>query len=134
MGRLTAAPELRKTNAGASVTSFTLACDRDRKDKEGQRPTDFIDVVVFGNSAEFVTKYFGKGQQAAVTGRLQIRDWTDKEGNKRRSAEVVADNVYFADTKKGGNDTPTAYGGVGAPVDVYGDPYGEYMDYEDDPF
>lgn len=100
MGRLTAAPELRRTDSGVAVASFTLAVDRDFKDKNGQKETDFIDIVVLRNTAEFVSKYFSKGRMAVVSGRLQIRRWQDKEGNNRRSAEVVADNVYFGDSKQ----------------------------------
>jgi len=101
MGRLTRDPELRHTSAGTPVASFSLAVDRGYAPKDGgERQTDFIDVVAWRNSAEFVSKYFVKGQMAAVTGRLQIRDWTDKDGNKRKSAEVVADNIYFTESKK----------------------------------
>ena len=99
MGRLTRDPELRRTNSGAAVTSFTLAVDRDFKGQNGEKETDFIDVTCWRNTAEFVSKYFAKGRMAVVEGRLQMRDWTDKDGNKRRNAEVVADNVYFADSK-----------------------------------
>lgn len=98
MGRLTRDPELRRTQNGTPVTSFALAVDRDFKDNDTK--TDFIDVVAWRTSAEFAEKYFKKGQLAAVTGRLQIRDWTDKDGGKRRSAEIVADHIYFADSKK----------------------------------
>jgi len=105
MGRLTRDPELRRTQNGTAVASFTLAVDRDFASREGgEKQTDFIDIVAWRNTAEFVSKYFFKGQMAAVSGRLQIRDWTDKEGGKRRSAEVVADNVYFADSKKSRED------------------------------
>lgn len=105
MGRLTRDPELRRTQNGTAVASFTLAVDRDFASRDGgERQTDFIDIVAWRNTAEFVSKYFFKGQMAAVTGRLQIRDWTDKEGGKRRSAEVVADNVYFAESKKSRED------------------------------
>ena len=101
MGRLTRDPELRHTQAGAAVASFTLAVDRDFKDKQsGAKATDFIDVVVWRQIAEFVSRYFTKGRMAVVEGRLQMRDWTDKDGNKRRSAEVVAENVYFGDSKR----------------------------------
>ena len=101
MGRLTRDPELRHTQTGTAVTSFSLAIDRGYTPKDGgERQTDFIDIVAWRNTAEFVSKYFTKGQMAAVTGRLQIRDWTDKDGNKRKSAEVVADNVYFTESKK----------------------------------
>ena len=100
MGRLTRDPELRRTGSGTAVTSFSLACDRDFKSQSGEKETDFIDVVAWKNTAEFVSKYFSKGRMAVVDGRLQIRDWTDKSGNKRTTAEVVAENVYFADSKR----------------------------------
>ena len=100
MGRLTRDPELRRTGSGTAVTSFSLACDRDFKSQSGDKETDFIEVVAWKNTAEFVSKYFGKGRMMIVVGRLQIRDWTDKAGNKRTTAEVVADNVYFADSKR----------------------------------
>ena len=99
MGRLTRDPELRRTGSDTPVASFTIACDRDFG-QNGQKETDFIDVTAWRNTAEFVSKYFTKGRMAVVSGRLQIRSWTDKDGNKRKSAEVVADNVYFADSKK----------------------------------
>ena len=104
MGRLTREPELRRTGNGIAVVSFTLAVDRDFSSREarenGERETDFIDCVAWRGTAEFVDKYFGRGQMAVVSGRLQIRSWTDKDGNKRRSAEVVADMVYFGDSKR----------------------------------
>ena len=100
MGRLTIDPELRRTGSGTAVTSFSLACDRDFKSQSGDKETDFIEVVAWKNTAEFVSKYFSKGRMAVVEGRLQIRDWTDKAGNKRTTAEVVAENVYFADSKR----------------------------------
>ena len=100
MGRLTIDPELLRTGSGTAVTSFSLACDRDFKSQSGEKETDFIEVVAWKNTAEFVSKYFSKGRMAVVEGRLQIRDWTDKGGNKRTTAEVVADNVYFADSKR----------------------------------
>ena len=109
MGRITKDIELRRTGDGTAVASFTLAVDRDFKGKNGEKETDFIEVVAWKNTAEFVDKYFGKGRMAVVSGRLQIRSWQDKEGNKRRTAEVVADNVYFGDSKRDGdNSTPTA--------------------------
>lgn len=111
MGRLTRDPELRRTQSGTAVTSFTLAVDRDFKDQNGEKETDFIDIVVWRNTAEFVSKYFSKGRMAVVEGRLQLRDWTDKEGNKRRSAEVVADNVYFGDSKQSDQGAPAAQSG-----------------------
>lgn len=101
MGRLTRDPELRRTGTGLAVASFTLAVDRDFQSKESsEKAVDFIDIVAWRNTAEFVSKYFSKGRMAVVSGRLQIRSWTDKEGGKRRSAEVVADNVYFGDSKR----------------------------------
>ena len=125
MGRLTRDPELRRTQAGTSVASFTLAVDRDFKDKQtGERTTDFIDVVAWRQTAEFVSRYFSKGRSAVVEGRLQIRDWTDKEGNKRRSAEVIADSVYFGDSKREGGSSGQesysgGYGGYSAPGGGY---------------
>lgn len=115
MGRLTRDPELRRTQSGTAVTSFPLAVDRDFKGQDGQRDTDFIDVLAWRSTAEFVSKYFSKGRMAVVEGRLQIREWTDKEGKKRRSAEVVADNVYFGDSKREGGGEPRP---AGRPVDV----------------
>ena len=101
MGRLTRDPELRHTQSGTAVASFSLAVDRDFKDRNsGERATDFIDVVAWRQTGEFVSRYFTKGRMAVVEGRLQMRDWTDKDGNKRRSAEVVAENVYFGDSKR----------------------------------
>ena len=103
MGRLARDPELRHTQAGVAVASFRLAVDRDFKDKAtGERATDWIDVVAWRQTGEFVSRYFTKGRMAVVEGRLQMRDWTDKDGNKRTSAEVVADNVYFGDSKRDG--------------------------------
>lgn len=101
MGRLTRDPELRHTQSGTAVASFSLAVDRDFKDKTtGERTTDFIDVVAWRCTAEFVSRFFTKGRMAVVVGSLQIRDWTDKDGNKRRSAEVIAESVYFGDSKR----------------------------------
>lgn len=98
MGRLTRDPELRRTASGVPVTTFTLACERDFGN-DGQKETDFIDVTAWQKTAEFVSKYFTKGRMAVVSGRLQIRGWTDKDGHKRKSAEIVAANVYFGDSK-----------------------------------
>ena len=101
MGRLTRDPELRRTGTGVAVASFTVAVDRDFGNREsGERETDFIDCVAWRSTGEFVSKYFTKGSMIVVSGRLQIRGWTDKDGNKRRSAEVVADNVYFGESKR----------------------------------
>ena len=107
MGRLTKDVELRRTGSGIAVASFTLAVERDRKNEAGEKETDFIDCNAWRNTGEFVSKYFQKGSMAIVSGRLQIRNWTDKEGNKRRSAEVVADSVYFGDSKKSDQSNST---------------------------
>ena len=105
MGRLTRDPELRRTQSGTAVASFTLAVDRDYKPQDGERETDFIDIVAWRGTAEFVSKYFSKGRMAVVEGRLQVRDWKDKDGAKRRSTEVIADNVYFGDSKRSESGT-----------------------------
>ena len=148
MGRLTRDQELRRTGSGIAVTSFTLAVDRDYNSKEsGERETDFIDCVAWRSTGEFVSKYFAKGRMAVVSGRLQIRSWTDKDGNKRRSAEVVADNVYFGESKRedgnasyGGNAYNTGsnsftpppapgYGGYSAPASTYSAPSQSASDF-----
>ena len=124
MGRLTRDPELRRTGSGVAVTSFTVAVDRDFGSRDGgERETDFIDCVAWRQTGEFVSKYFTKGRMAVVSGRLQIRSWTDKDGNKRRTAEVIADNVYFGDSNKREGEGPSAYaapapsfGGYAAPA------------------
>ena len=111
MGRLTRDPELRRTQAGIPVVSFSLAVDHDIPNKEtGERGVDFIDIVAWRQTAEFVNRYFSKGRMAVVSGRLQIRSWTDNQGQKRRAAEVVADNVYFGDSKRD-NDNSGSYNG-----------------------
>ena len=120
MGRLARDPELRRTGSGIAVTSFTLAVDRDFAPKDGgERETDWIDCVAWRQTGEFVSKYFTKGRMAVVSGRLQIRNWTDKDGNKRRSAEIVADNVYFADSRRD-SDNGSAYGGNAYGGNSYG--------------
>ena len=132
MGRLVRDPELRTTQSGIPVTSFTLAVDRDFKSREsGEKSTDFIDVVAWRQTAEFVCKYFAKGRMAVAEGRLQIREWKDRDGNNRRTAEVVADNVYFGDSRResagDGYGSAPAYGspmGYGAPAGGYGAPAG----------
>ena len=111
MGRLTRDPELKRTQSGTAVTSFALAVDRDFKSQNGEKETDFIDIVAWRNTAEFVSKYFSKGRMAVVEGRLQIRGWEDKDGNKRRTAEVIADSVYFGDSKKDGESAGGNYTG-----------------------
>ena len=125
MGRLTRDPELRRTGSGIAVASFTLAVDRDfGKNDNGERETDFIDCVAWRQTGEFVSKYFAKGRMAVVSGRLQIRNWTDKEGNKRRTAEVVADNVYFGDSKRDDQGSNASYGGNTYGGNSYGNSYG----------
>ena len=110
MGRLTRDPELRRTGSGIAVASFTVAVDRDFGGRDGgEKETDFIDCVAWRHTGEFVSKYFTKGSMIVVSGRLQIRGWTDKDGNKRRTAEVVADNCYFGDSKR--SSEGGSYGG-----------------------
>ena len=112
MGRLTRDPELRRTGSGVAVASFSVAVDRDfGRNENGEKETDFIDCVAWRNTAEFVSKYATKGRMVVVSGRLQIRSWTDKDGNKRRTAEVVADNVYFGDSRRDNDNGGNAYGG-----------------------
>ena len=109
-GRIGKTPELKQTPNGVAVTSFSIACDRDFKSQSGEKETDFIDIVAWRSTAEFVSKYFTKGRMAVVSGRLQIRNWNDKDGNKRTAVEVVADSVYFGDSKRQeGNDGPASY-------------------------
>ena len=121
MGRLTRDPELRRTQSGGPVVSFSLAVDHDVPNKEtGERGVDFIDIVAWRQTAEFVSRFFTKGRMAVVSGRLQIRSWTDNTGNKRRTAEVVADNVYFGDSKRdgdGGSFAPFAPDPAPAPAE-----------------
>lgn len=107
MGRLTKNPELRRTGSGVAVTSFTIAVDRDFAEKQsGQKETDFVDCVAWRQTGEFVDKYFSKGKMAVVVGRLQFRSWNDKDGNKRKNAEIVVENVYFGDSKTESNNEP----------------------------
>ena len=127
MGRLTRDPELRRTGSGIAVASFTVAVDRDFSGRDGgEKETDFIDCVAWRQTGEFVSKYFTKGRMIVVSGRLQIRSWTDKDGNKRRTAEVVADNCYFGDSERD-NDGGNAYGGNTYGGNSYGNNnYGGY--------
>ena len=119
MGRLTRDPELRRTGSGIAVASFTVAVDRDFGGRDGgEKETDFIDCVAWRQTGEFVSKYFTKGRMIVVSGRLQIRSWTDKDGNKRRTAEVVADNVYFGDSKR--DEGGSSYGGNTYGGNAYG--------------
>ena len=131
MGRLVKDPELRRTQSGTAVTSFRIAVDRDFKSQDGTKQADFFDVVAWRSTAEFVSKYFTKGRMAVVEGRLQIRDWTDRDGGKRRSAEVIADNVYFGDSKReGGSDySPAPAYGTPAPSRGYAAPAGGQSDF-----
>lgn len=108
MGRLTRDPELRRTGSGTAVTNFSVAVDRDFKSSTGETDTDFIDCVAWRQTGEFVSKYFKKGNLIVVSGRLQIRPWTDKDGNKRKAAEVIADNCYFGESKKPADTAPNA--------------------------
>ena len=110
MGRLCADPEIRRTTSGVAVTNFTIACDRDFGNN-GEKETDFVEIVCWRNTAEFVSKYFSKGRMAVVSGRLQIRSWNDKDGNKRKTAEIVADNVYFGDSKSDTQNQNSGYVG-----------------------
>ncbi|MBR2888982.1 MAG: single-stranded DNA-binding protein [Oscillospiraceae bacterium] len=129
MGRLTRDPELRRTGSGIAVASFTVAVDRDFGGRDGgEKETDFIDCVAWRQTGEFVSKYFTKGRMIVVSGRLQIRSWTDKDGNKRRTAEVVADNCYFGDSKRDSNSDSNyggnAYGGNSYGGNAYSAPAG----------
>lgn len=121
MGRLTRDPELRRTGSGIAVASFSVAVDRDFGGRDGgERETDFIDCVAWRQTGEFVSKYFTKGSMIVVSGRLQIRSWIDKDGNKRRTAEVVADNVYFGDSKRSSESGSNTYGGNAYGGNSYG--------------
>ena len=122
MGRLTRDPELRRTGSGVAVASFTVACDRDMAPQGQEKETDFIDCVAWRQTGEFVSKYFTKGRMIVVSGRLQIRTWNDKDGNHRRSAEVVADHCYFGDSKRDDGNQ----GGYNAPAPGYSAPAGNY--------
>ena len=129
MGRLTRDPELRRTGSGVAVASFTVAVDRDFGGRDGgEKETDFIDCVAWRQTGEFVSKYFTKGRMIVVSGRLQIRSWTDKDGNKRRTAEVVADNCYFGDSRRdsesGSSYGGNTYGGNSYGGNAYGAPAG----------
>lgn len=134
MGRLTRDPELRRTGTGIAVASFTLAVDRDFKSgNSSEGDVDFIDCVAWRQAGEFVSKYFSRGRMAVVSGRLQIRSWTDKDGNKRRIAEVNADNVYFADSKKDGvsdNTQPAASAPASYGTPTYGAPNYPASDFQ----
>ena len=134
MGRLTRDPELRRTQSGTAVASFTVAVDRDYSGRDGgEKQTDFIDCVAWRQTGEFVSKYFQKGSMAVVSGRLQLRDWQDRDGNKRRSAEVVADNVYFGESKRQSGESGSYNrdnGGYSAPAQSYNAPQSGYQGYQ----
>lgn len=133
MGRLARDPELRRTGNGTAVTSFTIAVDRDRKPKDGERETDFVDVVAWRQTAEFVSKYFEKGRMAVVEGRLQFREYTDRDGNKRKATEIIVENAYFGDSKKTDSGTRYQSNGFGGESDFTtgaGDGFGELPDVE----
>ena len=133
MGRLTRDPELRHTQSGTAVASFSLAVERDFKDKTtGEKPTDFIDIVAWRQTAEFVSRFFTKGRMAVVEGRLQLRDWTDKDGNKRRTAEVIADNVYFGDSKRDAEGSAESGGAYTPPPAEPGSGGAEFEELTDD--
>lgn len=112
MGRLTKDVELRRTGSGVAVASFTIACDRDYS-KDGEKETDFFDCVAWRQTGEFVSKYFRKGSMIVVDGRLQIRGWTDKDGNKRKTAEIVADNCYFGEAKNSNSQNDNSFANYG---------------------
>lgn len=133
MGRLTRGPELRRTPSGTSVASFTLAVDRDYKPDGGERECDFFDCVAWRGTGEFVSKYFSKGRMAIVSGRLQTRSWTGKDGGKRKSVEIVADNVYFGDSKRESDYAPQAYTPPERGEPTYtGDVQGQFEELEED--
>ena len=138
MGRLTRDPELRYTQSQTPVASFTLAVDRDFGSRDGgEKQTDFIDCVAWRSTAEFVSKYFQKGSMAVVSGRLQIRDWTDREGGKRRSAEVVVDNIYFGESRRRDSsegssyDSRSSYSSYEAPRSASPAPSSPFSDLDD---
>lgn len=133
MGRLTRDPELRRTGSGIAVASFTVAVDRDYSDKQsGEKETDFIDCVAWRQTGEFVSKHFTKGRMIVVSGRLQIRSWTDKDGNKRRTAEIVADNCYFGDRKKESSGGDSYTGNYGQASGGYSAPGSDFAPIEED--
>ena len=134
MGRLTRDPELRRTSNGTAVASFALAVERDFKNDAGDKETDFIDIVAWRQTAEFAQKYFSKGRMAIVSGRLQIRSWKDKDGNTRRTAEVIADNIYFGDSKRDGDGQQSHSGSYSAPSAPAApqEHYADYQQLEDD--
>ena len=133
-GRLVRDPELRRTNSGKAVTSFTLVCDRDFKNQQtGEKEVDFIECVAWGGTAEMVEKYFHKGQMAVATGRLQLRDWTDKSGQKRRTAEILVNSIYFCGSKESGTQASSgADNGYSTPAYQAPAPAANFAELEDD--
>lgn len=133
-GRIVRDPELRRTASGKAVTSFTLACDRDFKNQQtGEKEVDFIECVAWGGTAEMVEKYFHKGQMAVATGRLQLRDWTDKNGQKRRTAEILVNSVYFCGSKENGTQASSgADNGYSAQAYQTPAPAANFAELEDD--
>lgn len=133
-GRLVRDPELRRTNSGKAVASFSLACDRDFKNQQtGEKEVDFIECVAWGGTAEMVEKYFHKGQMAVATGRLQLRDWTDKNGQKRRTAEILVNNIYFCGSKESGTQASSgADNGYSTPAYQAPAPAANFAELEDD--
>lgn len=134
MGRLTADPEIRRTQQGTAVTSFTLAVERDFKSQSGEKETDFIDCVAWAGTGEFVGKHFTKGKQMALAGRLQTRSWEDRDGHRRKAVEVVAESVYFADSKKPeeGGFEPKPYGDGGSFAKYAKSDFDPLADVDDD--
>ena len=133
-GRLVRDPELRRTNSGKAVASFSLACDRDFKNQQtGEKEVDFIECVAWGGTAVMVEKYFHKGQMAVVTGRLQLRDWTDKNGQKRRTAEILVNSIYFCGSKESGTQASSgADNGYSTPAYQTPAPAANFAELEDD--
>lgn len=133
-GRIVRDPELRRTASGKAVTSFTLACDRDFKNQQtGEKEVDFIECVAWGGTAEMVEKYFHKGQMAVATGRLQLRDWTDKNGQKRRQAEILVNSIYFCGSKESGTQASSvADNGYSATAYQVPAPAANFAELEDD--
>lgn len=125
MGRMTRDPDIKQTNSGKTVALFALACERDFKNQSGEKETDFIDCVCYGQTAEFVKSYFSKGGMAVVVGRLQLRDWTDRDGNKRRQAEIVCENVYFGEAKRRDGMDQLAGRAADAGIGGYAEPDGD---------
>ena len=133
-GRLVRDPELRRTDSGKAVASFSLACDRDFKNQQtGEKEVDFIECVAWGGTAEMVEKYFHKGQMAVATGRLQLRNWTDKNGQKRRTAEILVNSIYFCGSKESGTQASSgADNGYSAPAYQAPAPAANFAELEDD--